>query len=79
MTKIIDIKNDYIKMILQSWTYERLTDEEKKFILSILIRIKLDGRMSRRTAFEFLNNEAYKPFLDSLGYNWENWRETEGV
>lgn len=68
--------NDFMNMIRQSWTWARLTDEERgKFIDythgcrgSAVIRGTYKQRWDAM-------NALYGMFLEGLGYRWSGWRE----
>lgn len=66
---------DYKKMIVNSWTYERMTKEEKQRLFEMFDNVQtaeaLKGSYSQR--WEVLQ-ALYNSFLLALGYCW-NWRE----
>lgn len=68
--------NNYINMVKNSWTYEKLTKEEKTklcelFNSSRIIDI-LKGTYKQR--WEILNT-IYYGFLVGVGYSPINWRD----
>lgn len=69
-------QSDYLIVVSQSWTFHRMTSEERKHILLVLEIAKVKGSYKKR--WEHLN-DIYKSFLDSIGYTPTNWREPETV
>lgn len=68
-----DTRADFLKMTFNSWTFQRLTqDEQKRCILALVSKI-IKGTRAQR--WEQLNN-VYRVFLDSCGYKPIGWRET---
>ncbi len=69
---------DYINMIVKSWTYGRMTAEEKAACLEVLNGERnnraLKGNYCHR--WDILNS-VYGSFLRGLGYTGPNWREPE--
>lgn len=67
---------DFKKMITQSWTYNRLTTEERdrlfKCFESIQTREALKGTYKQR--WEILQ-AIYSAFLLGVGYDSFNWRD----
>ena len=71
-----NVLNDFILMIKESWTYARLTEEEKEKLLQILlddVRIEkaLKGAYNQRWA---VLQAIYSTFLTAIGYNGFEWR-----
>ena len=69
---------DWINMIQQSWTWERLTEDERTKFLEQLdnrcvraYRSILKGTYSQR--YDILN-AMYSFYLDGLGYKPQGWR-----
>lgn len=66
---------DFFEMIKQSWTYERMTKEEKEKLTDLLnsnrIKEAVKGTYNRR--WETLN-AIYYAFLIGLGYDCADWR-----
>lgn len=70
-------KQDWLEMIKQSWTWARLTDDERKAFSgllehpcsSVVIRGNYDQRWEACEAL-------YHTFLEGLGYKPLDWRET---
>lgn len=69
---------DYMQIIQRSWTWARLTDEERKTFRETLFkwwdRGKIQGNYDARWNVMSL---AYDFFLDALGYDPCNWREPD--
>lgn len=67
---------DFLKMIKSSWTYDRLTENEKKrlleFYTNININDKLKGTYENRWQTLYM---TYHAFLIALDYQLTNWRE----
>lgn len=63
---------NYIQTILDSWTYNRMTDAEKKTCIDVLKYAKVAGTYSAR--FEQLH-QIYRAFLLGIGYTDHKWRE----
>lgn len=70
----------YRSMIIESWTFQRLTEEEKERLMIFLspenpqIREALKGR--RGHCWDILQ-AVYSSFLQALGYKPIGWREPE--
>ena len=72
-----NVLNDFILMIENSWTYARLTEEEKERLKTVLfddIRVEeaLKGTCKQRRA---ILHAIYSTFLTAIGYNGFSWRE----
>ena len=68
-------RNEYIKIVVNSWTYEKLTQTEKINIIAILLNCKLYGRNKKEVCEQL--NTIYRSFLMALNYTPLNWRETD--
>lgn len=70
--------SDFIEMIKHSWTYEKLTNEEKRnFENSVMWAINnkcINGSYNNR--WKILHS-LYHTFLNAIGYTSEKWREQE--
>lgn len=83
MTRVYDLPKEqalprYLDMIRKSWTWERLTDAERRACTEALqdtARAALRGTMQAR--WEILH-AVYAAFLAGTGYNSENWRDPDG-
>ena len=64
---------DYIENVLKkSWTWARLTEEERQRFLSMEIFDEIKG--NDRTRIEWLHT-IYEAYLTALGYKPIGWRE----
>ena len=71
--------NDFYEMIKNSWTYERMTELEKRrlsaaLFLDMRTEKALKGSYSQR--WEILQ-AIYATFLNAIGYTDFGWREEE--
>lgn len=71
-----EILNDFISMIVKSWTYERLTDKERKIIIHTLIDFIYENKINgnKDNIWASLNN-CYHMALNMLDYKPIGWRE----
>ena len=69
-------KKDFITIIRQSWTYARLTENERTRFFQALREFPLYGTYKQR--YEQLNR-LYMGFLLALDYKPVGWREDEVV
>ena len=69
---------DFLEMIQKSWTYERMTEEEKGAISCIILDYRttenIKGTYNQR--WKTLN-VIYSTYLRGIGYNGADWREKE--
>ncbi len=65
---------DYVKMTLDSWTYNRMTDAEKKTCIDVLKYAKVAGTYEMR--WEQMQ-QIYRAYLMGIGYTGPLWREPE--
>lgn len=64
---------DYIENVLKkSWTWARLTEEERQRFLSMEVFDEIKG--NDRTRIEWLST-IYNAYLTALGYKPIGWRE----
>ena len=67
---------DWTDMIIKSWTWAKLTNEEKnKFRAELnkgITQKIISGTYRQRLA---ILNALYSMFLDGCGYNGGNWRD----
>ena len=70
------VLEDFEKMIEQSWTYKKMTQEEKNRLVEVFyggtIENSLKGTYRQRWA---ILQAVYYSFLMGLDYNPINWRE----
>ncbi len=70
-----EARPDRIEIFLRSWTYNRLTPEEKTDIIQKLANAQLKSTYKQRC--EQLNT-IYFSFLESIGYKPIGWRIPDG-
>lgn len=66
------VENYFQNVIKKSWTWERLTEEERKRFIDMNVFDRIKGRDTQRV--EWLNT-IYEAFLYGLGYDSIVWRE----
>lgn len=76
-----DTLKDFIEMVYNSWTYAKMTDNEKEQLTNLLqndgvIREGLKGSYQQRLKILQI---FYIGYLGGLGYNNGNWREEKEV
>ena len=77
MKKQTSIVSDYIERVIKkSWTWEKLTDDEKKRFLDMNVFDRVKGNDATR--IEWLNT-IYTAFLDALEYKPIGWREASEI
>lgn len=74
MNEIEKLNSNFDNMIKNSWTYNRLTKEEKNRLLNALERSKDVVKGTYKQRWEILQ-AIYSSFLVGCGYNGFNWRE----
>lgn len=67
-------KDDWYDMIKLSWTYARLTEDERNRLANTIKFVKLFGSYDQR--WEILQS-VYFAFLNALDYKSVGWRETD--
>lgn len=74
----LDILYEYIIYIKESWTYDRLTKEEKETFEHIFYseQIKNILKGNKQQIWQILNM-IYYSFLAGVGYSGYKWREKE--
>lgn len=67
------VENYFQNVIKKSWTWDRLTDEERQRFehMNVFARIKGD----EETQIEWLST-IYLSYIEALGYKPIGWRET---
>ena len=72
--------DEFIKMTEQSWTFEKMTQQEKKTLYDIFNNIRtekaLKGTYSQRWN---ILQAIYGAYLNGIGYSGCNWREESEV
>lgn len=75
-----NVLEDFVKMTEQSWTYKKMTQEEKNRLVEVFyggtIENSLKGTYRQRWA---ILQAVYYSFLMGLDYNPTNWREEEDI
>lgn len=75
MTKYSSAVEDYFQNVIKkSWTWDRLTEEERRRFIDMSVFDRIKGNNKIRV--EWLNT-IYESFLSALGYKPIGWRETE--
>lgn len=66
---------DFLEMIRNSWTYDRMTEEEKNKIHCILLDYRTTDNIkgTYRQRWDALN-ALYHAFLIAIDYNGPEWR-----
>lgn len=67
---------DYLEMIKKSWTWDKLTEKERKNFEECLYKARYELKGSYKKRWDILGN-YYTMFLLGTGYDGLNWRETE--
>ena len=71
---------DFCKMIEKSWTFERLTEDERGRCWDALhFPVKLGLLKGCYKVRWGILQSVYTAFLNGIGYNGFNWREPESV
>lgn len=68
------VYNYFNTVILNSWTWQRLTDDEKERFKTCIDFSRIKGTARQRV--EWLNM-VYAAFLQGVGYKPIGWRETD--
>lgn len=71
-----EAKAVYIENIKHSWTFERMTPQEKERCID-LFACEYEGIVGSFKQRWRIYNAMYHCFLVGLGYDGFNWRETE--
>ena len=69
--------SDFMDMIRNSWTYDRMTNDEKERLYKAFEWVEccgLAGTYKQRFAILHI---AYNAFLQGIGYTDFNWREPD--
>ena len=72
MAKYTQTVNEFYDSLKKSWTWKRLTEEEKKKFNNMNVLNRLKGTNNQR--IDSLNL-IYHAFLLGLGYDSPNWRD----
>lgn len=77
MKKQTNVINDYMEIVIKkSWTWGKLTDDEKKRFLAMNVFDRIKGNDAAR--IEWLNT-IYSAFLVALEYKPIGWREAPKI
>lgn len=68
------VENYFQNVIKKSWTWEKLTNEERKRFIDMDVFDRIKG--NDQTRIEWLNT-IYQSFLAALDFEPIGWRETE--
>ena len=69
---------DYIEMIQESWTYDRMNDTEKQQCIDTLRTIRTTSALKGNYYARWnILQAVYGAYLSGLGYNGGSWRENE--
>ena len=75
MIKYSSAVEDYFQNVIKkSWTWNRLTEEERRRFIDMNVFDRING--NNKTRVEWLIT-IYDSFLSALGYKPIGWRETE--
>ena len=75
MIKYSSAVEDYFQNVIKkSWTWDRLTEEERRRFIDMDVFDRIKG--NNKTRVEWLNT-IYDSFLSALGYKPIGWREKE--
>ena len=73
--KYTNVVEDFFQRVIKkSWTWERLTDEERKRFIDMTVFEEIKG--SNKTRTEWFCS-IYIAFLCGVGYTPIGWRETQ--
>lgn len=71
--KYSSVVEDYLQEVIKkSWTWDKLTEEERQRFMNMNVFYKIKG--NDKTRIEWLNT-IYHSFLSALGYKPIGWRE----
>ena len=68
------VYNYFNTVIVNSWTWERLTDDEKERFKTCIDFSRIGGSQQQRVK---VLNMVYSAFLHGVGYETTAWRETD--
>ena len=73
MKKYSNAVEDYLQRVIKrSWTWEKLTEEERQRFIRMNVFDRIKGNDATRV--EWLNT-IYQAYLTALGYKTIGWRE----
>lgn len=68
--------NDYIEMVRRSWTFGKMTDDEKSRCIDVLTDVTVFNIQGTYIQRWNALHAVYNAFLVGIGYNSFNWRES---
>lgn len=70
------VRKDYMEMITKSWTYDRMTSDERKKLGNLFISPQLKNALkgTYKQRWDVLN-AMYHSFLIGIGYTDYSWRD----
>ena len=76
MESKVEIREEYMQMIYNSWTWDRLHKEEKDRFINLITSDHITGILkgTRKARWDILNG-LYESFLIGVGYTPTNWRD----
>ena len=66
------VENYFQRVIKKSWTWQKLTNEERNRFINMNVFDRIKG--NDETRIEWMNT-IYTAFLSALGYQPDGWRE----
>ena len=74
-----DALQDFAKMVYKSWTFNRLTEEERKQLDKLLFYSAPVVKALKGTYVQrwYILQAVYDGFMHGVGYTDNNWREPE--
>lgn len=69
--------SDFMEMIRNSWTYDRMTDDEKRRLAKAFEWVDCCGLVGTYKQRLAILHIAYNAFLQGIGYTDFNWREPD--
>lgn len=77
-TKTSSAYYDFMNMVENSWTFDRMTDDERGKCFDALHFANSQGAVKGTYNARWMILQAiYNAFLQGLGYTGGNWRETD--
>lgn len=74
-----EVLENWYNMIKKSWTYAKLTKEEKQRLDNVITSYQLEKTLLGNKDHKYtILQTIYYSFLVGLGYNSPTWREEEG-
>lgn len=71
-----NVLNDFKEMIVNSWTYQKMTYEEQKRLFEEFDHVRVDNALKGNYNARWnILQAVYGSYLAGLGYNSFNWRD----